>query len=111
MANIYHKLLQLRKEIRGFTQKELEDLKRELRIIRDRIIDEAVFPERLDLMAKLGVHIYPSEDLKSRRIRCHLSNDNTKGEQVGIKKDVSGRPYRSRTCDTLIRSLGIVFRL
>jgi len=53
---------------------------------------------------------YPAEDLKSRRISCNLSLENMKkeGAQVGVTKGVFGRPYRSRTCDTLIKSHGVL---
>jgi len=58
----------------------------------------------------LNIKVYPSEDLKSRRIKCGMNiRDIEKiGEQDGFAKVVFGRPYRSRTCDTLIKSHGVL---
>ena len=68
---------------------------------------EASFEERFDLVARLGIKVYPSEDLKSRRIKCGMDVRGIQeiGEQEGLAKVVYGRPYRSRTCDTMIKSL------
>ena len=104
IGGIDSEIQRLQTQIKGFTPKEMDELKEALRILRDRNIEEATFEDRMDLMARLGVQVYPSEDLKSRRIKCCLSNSNTKGEQVSVAKVVSGRPYRSRTCDTLIKN-------
>jgi len=61
------------------------------------------------LVARLGIKVYPSEDLKSRRIKCGMDIRGIQkiGEQEGFAKVVYGRPYRSRTCDTLIKSQGV----
>jgi hypothetical protein len=34
---------------------------------------EATFEEKVGLVAMLGIKVYPSEDLKSRRIVCRLN--------------------------------------
>jgi hypothetical protein len=49
---------------------------------------------------------YPSEDLRSRKIKygVHLRDIQKTWEYDGCAKVVYGRPYRSRTCDTLIKS-------
>ncbi len=52
---------------------EAELLRRELNALRNRHLDEASFQERFDLIAKLGIKISPSEDLKSRKILCQLN--------------------------------------
>jgi len=104
-------IARLKSEIRGFTQQEVEILRQELKVLRDRNLEEATFDERIDLVARLGLKVLPSEDLKSRRISCHLPLINNTGEreQVGVAKEVFGRPYRSRTCDTLIKSQVLIF--
>ena len=104
-------IARLKSEIRGFTQQEVEILRQELKVLRDRNLEEATFDERIDLVARLGLKVLPSEDLKSRRISCHLPLINNTGgrEQVGVAKEVFGRPYRSRTCDTLIKSQVPIF--
>ena len=43
-----------------------------LRALRDRNLDEATFEERVDIISKLGIGVYPSEDLKSMRVLCQL---------------------------------------
>ena len=88
---------------RGFTTEEVEGLRQELISLRDRNLRNTTFDEIADLVARLGIKVYPSEDLKSRRISCEL-NIKDVGEQVGVAKEVYGRPCRSRTCDTLIKS-------
>ena len=81
--------------------KEAKALRQELKSHRDNNLKNNTFNERVDLVARLGIKIYPSEDRKSRRISCEL-NIRDIGEQVGVAKEVYGRPCRSRTCDTLI---------
>jgi DNA invertase Pin-like site-specific DNA recombinase len=51
---------------------DLESLKRELRILRDRKLDEASFEEKLDLIAKLDIGVYPSHDAKSIKVTCRM---------------------------------------
>jgi len=88
------------------TQDNLEILKHDLEILLSKNLVDASFEEKLDLVARLGIKVYPSEDLKSRRIKCGLDIKGIQktGEKNGFAKVVYGRPYRSRTCDTLIKS-------
>ena len=84
---------------------EAEFLRQELKALRDRNLMESTFEESTDLVAKLGIKGLPSEDLKSRKIFCRLNlvRVNDEKEQAGFAKLVFGRPYRARTCDTLIK--------
>ncbi len=88
------------------THDTLEKLKHDLEILLKKNLVDASFEEKLDLVARLGIKVYPSEDLKSRRIKCGLDIKEIQktGEQNEFAKVVYGRPYRSRTCDTLIKS-------
>jgi hypothetical protein len=90
---------------KGLSALEAELLRRELKALRDRNLMESAFEEKSDLIAKLGIKVLPSEDLKSRKILCrlNLTNENDEKEQSGFAKVVFGRPYRIRTCDTLIK--------
>jgi hypothetical protein len=90
----------------SITSNNLESLKCELRSLLDRNLAQASFEERLDLVAQLGIKVYPSEDLKSRHIKCGLNigNAGNTGGKQGYAKVVYGRPYSSRTGDTLIES-------
>ena len=69
-------------------------MRQELSLFRNRNLNEATFDERVDLIARLGIQVYPSDDLKSRRIGCRLHIGNNKGEreQVGLAKEVFGSP-------------------
>jgi len=58
---------------RGLNSIEAELLRQELKALRNRNLQESTFEERADLVAKLGIRILPSEDLKSRKIFCRLN--------------------------------------
>jgi hypothetical protein len=56
-------------------------LRQELRGLRERNLKEATFEEKVDLVAMLGIRVYPSEDLKYRRIACRLNLRKVVGER------------------------------
>jgi len=58
---------------RSLSAIETELLRQELKALRDRNLMESTFEERTDLVAKLGIKVLPSEDLKSRKIFCRLN--------------------------------------
>ena len=89
----------LSSEVGGFTQEQAQDLYHELKKLRECNLNEATFDEKVELVTRLGIKVCPSEDLKTRRIICRLNmaNNNGEREQVGVAKEVFGRPYRSRT--------------
>ncbi len=58
----------------------LEAMNEELKVLRDRNLDEATFEERLDVICKLGIKVYPSEDLKSMRVVCQLNFDQVQSD-------------------------------
>jgi hypothetical protein len=96
----------LRRQIgNSFTTDGIDKLKLELKSLQSKNLKGASFEERLNLVAKLNIKVYPSEDLKSRRIKCgmNIRDIQKTGKQDGSAKVVYGRPCRSRTCDTLIR--------
>ncbi len=55
-------------------------------------------------VGELGIKVYPSEDLKARRIKCGLDMRGIQniGEQDGFTKVVYGSAYRIRTGDLLL---------
>jgi len=77
---------------RGLSVFEAELLRQELKALRDRNLRESTFEERADLVAKLGIKILPSEDLKSRKISCRLNLTEVKEEreQAGLAKVTFG---------------------
>ena len=89
---------------RGISTLEAELLRQELSTLRNRNLEEASFQERADLIAKLGIKILPSEDLKSRKILCRLNIaklNTVEGVQSGFTKVTFGGPKGTRT--TLMR--------
>ncbi len=52
---------------------DIEAVKRQLKGFRDRNLDEASFEDKLDVIVKLGIKVYPSEDLKTMRVTCGLN--------------------------------------
>jgi len=77
---------------RSLSSAEVEMLRQELKALRDRNLQESTFEERADLVAKLGIKILPSEDLKSRKIFCrlNLAEVNEEREQAGFAKVTFG---------------------
>ena len=53
----------------------------ELRGLPERNLKEATFEDKADLVAMLGIKVYPAEDLKSRRIVCRLNLKKVVGER------------------------------
>ena len=102
---------------------DLEALREELKVLRDRNLDEATFEEKLDIVSKLGIAVHPSEELESMKVICQLNFEHLQANEGTGRMDSSeiqtngdsesatecrkimfGRPYRDRTCDTLIKS-------
>ena len=52
---------------------EIEEVKRQLRDLRDRNLDNPDFADRVDVVAKLGMTVHPSDDLASMRVSCSVS--------------------------------------
>jgi len=77
---------------RSLSAVEAELLRQELEALRDQNLYESTFEERADLVAKLGIKILPSEDLKSRKIFCrlNLAKVNEEREQAGFAKVTFG---------------------
>ena len=51
----------------------VEDLKKELERLAQENLDNATFTEKRGIISKLGIRVYPSEDLKIMKIRCSLN--------------------------------------
>ncbi len=78
---------------------EVELLREQFRSLRDRNLRQAAFEEKVDLVAKLGLKILPTEDLKSRKIYCrlNLAQVNKGREQDGFAKVTFGGAGGIRT--------------
>ena len=86
IARTESEIQHLQESIRSSTSGKVdtEAMREELKALRDRNLDEATFNEKLDIVSKLGVKIYPSEDLKSMQVVCQLNleqvqSDNKRG--------------------------------
>jgi hypothetical protein len=78
----------------SFTSDGIDSLRLELTSLHKQNLKEATFEQRLNLVAKLNITVYPSEDLKSRQIKCGMNIREIQkiGEQEGFAKVVYGRP-------------------
>ena len=68
-------------------ERNLEALKEELRAIRDRNLNDATFEQKVEVVTKLGIEVYPAEDLKSMKVKCRLGHGGPNG--------TSGQPRNS----------------
>ncbi len=69
------------KRLVGLTQAHgskvnIEDLKKELQRLAQDNLDKVTFSEKRDIISKLGIRVYPSEDLKTMKIKCSLNAGN-----------------------------------
>jgi hypothetical protein len=55
---------------------DVEELKKELERLVQANLDKATFAEKRDIINKLGIGVYPSEGLKTMKIRCSLNFGN-----------------------------------
>ncbi len=53
-------------------QNNSEAIRRELEALRDRNLDDASFVEKFEMITRLGIEVFPDEDLKSMRVKCQL---------------------------------------
>lgn len=61
---------------------DVEELKKELERLAQVNLDKATFAEKQDIINKLGIRVYPSEDLKTMKVRCSLRFDNDNNNQA-----------------------------
>lgn len=59
----------------------------ELKALRDRNLDAATFEEKLDIVSRLGIKVYPSEDLKSMRVLCQPNLDQVHSDSWSDKME------------------------
>ena len=103
---------------------DMSVLTEELKVLRDQNLDEATFEEKKELFSRLGIMVYPSEDLKSMKVTCHLGpldrgpnkapessnslvtiqEERERSEECGIVS--SGPPWGTRTSSVLLASRG-----
>jgi hypothetical protein len=120
LAKAQREIQRLREKIKESSSSpaDLEALREELKVLRDRNLDGIAFEDKQDIISKLGIEVYPSEDLETMRVICQLNLGQVKSHEelsksqadeecelvTKCRKVMNGRPYRIRTCDTLIKS-------
>jgi hypothetical protein len=67
---------------------DLEAMRKELETLRDANLEGASFEEKLEIVSRLGIRVYPSEDLKSMRVLCQLNLESLRPTVCAT------RPYR-----------------
>ena len=85
-------------------QIDMVALRTELMALRDNSLTNASFEEKVELVTRLGIKIEPAEDLKSRRIKCHLRPQDLGlkgGDNSGYTKVTFGGAGGIRTPDLL----------
>ena len=78
------------------TEGQLRAAREELARLRDRNLDEASFDERQEIFRRLGLRVYPAEDLQTMRIKCRLAMaDFSRSESGGqtSPERLSGNPH------------------
>jgi hypothetical protein len=68
-------------------QINVDELKKKLEKLAQINLDKATFAEKQEIINKLGIRVYPSEDLKTMKIRCSLNfgnDDAMPSEQCAI---------------------------
>lgn len=83
------KRLQETIRVSASVKSDIEAMRTELRTLRDRNLDEATFEEKLDIVSKLGIKVYPSEDLKSMRVLCQLNLEELESDDRGVAIETS----------------------
>ncbi|MDO8490719.1 MAG: recombinase family protein [Dehalococcoidia bacterium] len=112
MAEARRRLVEYEKALKG-AENEIERLHREtgaadldttdieaaglqLNALRQQRLDHASFSEKSEIITKLGIRVYPSEDLSSMRVTCGLNlqfeNGGDGSEPTGCRKVLFGPP-------------------
>jgi DNA invertase Pin-like site-specific DNA recombinase len=66
---------------------DVDALRQELKSLGEKNLDEATFEDRRDILNKLDIRVYPSEDLKTVKVKCGLSLDIKDKDEIA---DVDG---------------------
>ncbi len=75
---------------------EVNALRQDLKSLAEKNLDEATFEDKRDILNKLDIRVYPSEDLRTVKIKCGLSLDIENKDEIadvdGCRIVVSGLP-------------------
>ncbi|MFC2042121.1 recombinase family protein [Chloroflexota bacterium] len=64
----------IREQVGKYSNSEIDidTVRQELKQLATINLEEATFEEKRDIISKLGIRVYPSEDLKTMRVKCGL---------------------------------------
>lgn len=65
--------LQKQMDTSGFDISDVDALRHELKALSQKNLKEAAFDEKCNLISKLDIRVYPSEDLKAIHIKCGIN--------------------------------------
>ncbi len=107
-AELETRKLQKRMASPEASQVDLEIFRNRLDSLRAKNLEKATFEEKREVMVKLGIRVYPSEDLKSVRIACgvNVSLDGDPGSDGNddCRKVLIGSPSWIRTNNLAVNS-------
>ena len=98
IADLQHAIGEAEKEIRRLQEAmkaqrpgtdDIAAMREELKVLRDKNLDKATFEEKLDIISKLGIKVYPSEDLKSVKVLCQLNIERVQADTEAVKLDLT----------------------
>ena len=61
---------------------KVDELKKELEKLAQKNLEEATFGDKRDIISELGIKVYPSEDLKTMKVKCTLNLENDGNSQA-----------------------------
>ena len=85
----------------------LDSFKDFLRSLRDQKLNEASFEEKLDLISKLDIKVFPSEDVQSMKVTCRLdlpafTSDNQHHALNTMKSNYAGESVPADGCGKVL---------
>jgi hypothetical protein len=84
----------------GLTSIDIENLRLELKAFAEKKFEEATFEEKQDIISKLNIKAYPSEDLKTMRVKCGVNFVPEDSDNIQCGKIIFAPARGIRTNDT-----------
>jgi len=75
----------------AFGPADAEAIRENLKAFGNRNLYEATFREKLDIISKLGIKVYPSKDLTSMGVLCELTLEQLQADKQNCREDVDTR--------------------
>jgi hypothetical protein len=82
----------------GLTSIDIENLRLELKAFAEKKFEEATFEEKQDIISKLNIKAYPSEDLKTMRVKCGVNFVPEDSDNIQCGKIIFAPLKGIRTC-------------